>query len=191
MLALSPFITFIGAFILLGTQTSLIKFILAIFIMIGIIILSSDFSTDFKELNKFHTNNLFPPLMASLLFGISSIPSKVLLSNLAAINAPTLYMFRATIIGMTSFIFMRPNLQTLGLKEYKLIWFQGFLAILTWVSLYYALSRGNPGITMTLANTAPMFAIILGALFLGEKITKKKAISVILILCFSVLMIFA
>ncbi|MBI4652666.1 DMT family transporter [Candidatus Kuenenbacteria bacterium] len=72
---------------------------------------------------------------------------------------------------------MRPNLQNLRLKEYKLIWFQGVLAIFTWVSFYYALSKGNPGITITLANTTPMFTILLGALLLREKITKKNNFS--------------
>ncbi|MBI4652667.1 DMT family transporter [Candidatus Kuenenbacteria bacterium] len=103
MLALAPIITFIGAFIFLGTQTSLSKIILAILIMTGIIILSNDFSnfsSGYKKLNEFHKISIFSPIMASIFFGISSIPSKILLSNLSAINAPTLYIFRATIIGM-------------------------------------------------------------------------------------------
>lgn len=191
LLALAPIITFIGAFIFLGTKTSPINFVLAILIMTGIIFLSSDSSSNVKDIKQIHNHSLFAPFMASILFGISSIPSKMLLSNLNAINAPTLYMFRATIIGMISFIFMRPNLQELNLKQYNVIWLQGLLAILTWTSLYYALSKGDPGITMTLANTTPAFTIILGALFLGEKITKRKIISVLLILSFSVLIMFA
>lgn len=188
LLALAPVITFIGAFLFLGTQTSPIKFILAIVIMAGIMFLSADRTTKVQNIKEIHHHSFFAPLMASILFGLSSIPSKALLSNFNAINAPTLYMFRATIIGMTSFIFMRPNLQELNINHYKLIWLQGLLAILTWVSLYYALSKGNPGITMTLANTTPAFTIVFGALFLREKITARKIFSVLLILGFSVLM---
>jgi drug/metabolite transporter (DMT)-like permease len=191
LLALAPIITFIGAFMFLGTTTSPINFILAVLIMGGIIILSGNKVSGIKDVKNIRSHSLFAPLMASILFGLSSIPSKALLSNLSAINAPTLYMFRATIIGMISFIFMRPNLQELGLKHYKLIWLQGLLAIITWTSLYYALSKGNPGITMTLANTTPAFTIVLGALFLREKITIKKIVSVLLILCFSVLIMFS
>jgi len=186
LLALAPAITFIGSFVFLGTETSFIKVIFSICIMLGIIFLS----TDIKNIKKsFHTS-LFAPLMACLLFGLSSIPSKFLLSNLTAINAPTLYMFRATIIGMISFIFMRPNLQSLTTQLYKLIWLQGFLAIIQWVLLYFALSKGNPGITMTLANVSPVFTVFLGYLFLKERITKRKVTSAILIFTFSILIIF-
>lgn len=185
LLALAPIITFIGSFIFLGTETSFIKFTLAVCVMMGIIIMS----TDPKEIKHSFHGSLFAPLMACLLFGLSSIPSKFLLSNLTAINAPTLYMFRATIIGMISFIFMRPNLQSLTTQLYKLIWFQGILAIIQWVSLYLSLSKGNPGITMTLANISPVFTVFLGAFFLKEKITKKKITSSILILIFSILII--
>lgn len=191
LLSMAPIFTFIGSYILLGTKTSPVNFVLAIAIMAGIVFLSDSKISNMKDLRQIHTHSLFAPFMASILFGISSIPSKALLSNLNAINAPTLYMFRATVIGMISFIFMRPNLQELTLKHYRLIWCQGLLAILTWTSLYYALSKGNPGITMTLANTAPAFTIILGALFLGEKITKRKVISVCLILGFSLLIMFS
>jgi drug/metabolite transporter (DMT)-like permease len=191
LLALAPIITFIGAFIFLGTKTSPINFIFALLIMTGIVFLSSDKASDIRDLKHIRSHMLFAPFMASILFGISSIPSKALLSNLNAINAPTLYMFRATIIGMVSFIFMRPNLQKLGIKHYKLIWFRGLLAIMTWTSLYYALSKGNPGITITLANISPAFTIILGALFLRERITNRKVVLVLLILSFSVLMMSA
>jgi drug/metabolite transporter (DMT)-like permease len=186
LLALAPMITFIGSFIFLGTNTSLLKLILSLCIMLGIIFLS----IDLKEIKKSFHSSLFAPLMACLLFGLSSIPSKYLLSNLNAINAPTLYMFRATIIGMISFIFMRPNLQSLTTQLYKLIWFQGFLAIIQWVLLYMALSKGNPGITMTLANISPVFTVFLGYLFLKERITKRKIASAILIFTFSILIIF-
>lgn len=186
LLALAPIITFIGSFLFLGTQTSLIKVVMAICIMLGIIVLS----TDLKDIkNSFHMS-LAAPLAACFLFGLSSIPSKFLLTNLTAINGPTLYMFRATIIGMISFIFMRPNLQSLSTQLYKLIWLQGSLAIAQWVLLYLALSKGNPGITMTLANITPVFTIVFGAFFLKESITKKKLASAFLILFFSILIIY-
>ena len=187
LLALAPIITFIGAFLFLGTQTPLLTVVLALFIMISIIVLSSDGPIRLRSLHK---TTLFAPILASVLYGLSSIPSKMLLSNLNAINAPTLYMFRATIIGMCSFIFMRPNLQKITFHHYRMVWLQGILAIFTWVSLYYALSKGNPGITMTLANTTPVFTIILGALLLRERITAKKLLSTALILIFSAIIVF-
>lgn len=187
MLALAPIITFIGAFLFLGTQTSLVTVLLAIFVMISITTLSSSTPLNLKSLHK---TSLFAPILASVCYGLSSIPSKALLSNLNAINAPTLYMFRATIIGMCSFIFMRPNMQKITFHHYRLIWLQGLLAIITWISLYYALSKGNPGITMTLANTTPVFTIILGAMLLRERVTVKKLLSTILILGFSAIIVF-
>lgn len=187
LLALSPVITFIGSFLFLGTQTSPIIIMFALFIMISIVALSSDSPVNLKS---FHTSALAAPILASVFYGLSSIPSKALLSNFNAINAPTLYMFRATIIGMCSFIFMRPNLQKITFHHYRLIWLQGLLAILMWVALYTALSKGNPGVTMTLSSMAPVFTVIFGALFLRERITFKKILSTILILGFSAAIVF-
>ena len=187
MLALTPAFTFIGSWIFLSNTGSNINILLSFLIITTIVI----FSADWKNLKSFHFNTLLPAISASFFFGISSIPSKYLLTNLEAINAPTLYMFRATIIGMIAFIFMRPNLSKLGNKHYGLIWFQGLLAITTGVSLYYALSKGNAGITITLANTVPAFTIILSALFLKEKITLKKLITVLLVLGLSALITFS
>lgn len=187
LLALSPMITFIGAFLFLGTKTSPTAFILAVVIMLGIILLSDASNLKDLSVKNLHSHFLFAPIMASILFGLSSIPSKALLSNIDAINGPTLYMFRATIIGMLSFIFLRPNLQALNVNHYRLVWLQGLLAIITWTLLYQALTIGNPGITMTLANTSPAFAIILSGILLRERVTLRKIVSVLLILGFSLL----
>ena len=186
VLSLTPAFSFIGAWVFLDENTPILHIIIA-FLIIFLIAL---FSVDFKDFRNSRKNTLWPAFYASVLYGISAIPSKMLLDKFNAINAPTLYMFRATIIGMIAFIFMRPNLQNLPLKSYRLIWFQGILAIITWVSLYYALSKGNTGITITLSNISPVFTVFLGYLFLREKITFRKGILILLILILSSLITF-
>jgi len=61
------------------------------------------------------------------------------------------------------------------------------VVISQWGLLYWALSRGQAGVTITLANITPIFVFILGGLFLHEKITGKKVLASILIVGLSLM----
>jgi drug/metabolite transporter (DMT)-like permease len=126
-------------------------------------------------------------LSAAVLFGISAIPAKELLTNQAAINSPTLYMYRAALIALFSLIFFRFEINSLSLKQYKLIFARGLFVISQWLLLYYALSKGSAGVTVTLGNITPIFVFILAALFLREKVTIKKALTAVAVLALSLL----
>jgi drug/metabolite transporter (DMT)-like permease len=184
ILSLAPVFTFFFGWILLSEKVTITTFILSILIVLLIIW----FSADKKTFSQFKIDTLKPALIASFLFGLSAIPAKELLTNEAAINSPTLYMYRAALIAMFSLIFFNFQIKGISTKQYRLIFFRGLFVIGQWLLLYYALTAGSAGVTITLANITPVFVFILGALFLKEAITTKKLLAALSVVILSLLL---
>lgn len=178
ILSLAPAFTFLFGWLVLGDIVSISTYFLSVVIILLVLV----FSIDFSNLRAFKSDTLIPALMSSFLFGISAIPSKILLTNLAAINAPTLYMFRAGLIGIFAVIFFGFSLNHISVKKYGLIFVRGLFVIAQWILLYVALSQGNAGVSVTLGNITPIFVFILSVIFLKENPTLKKFIVSALIL---------
>jgi drug/metabolite transporter (DMT)-like permease len=170
VLSLAPGFTFLFGWLFLGDVVSARIFALTIAIILLIII----FSTNFKDFKHFRAATLMPALAASFLFGISAIPSKELLSQLHAINAPTLFMFRGILIALLAFLFFRKPARMPTTRQYELIFVRGLFVITQWLLLYYALSKGNAGVTVTLGNITPIFVFAFSVIFLKERATFKK-----------------
>ena len=126
-----------------------------------------------------------PALAAAMLFGISAIPSKMLLIQTDIINPPTFYLFRAGVISFFSLLFFGLPIKNISLKKYGILSFRSVLVLGQMMLYYYALSLGNAGVTGTLSNITPIFAFVLGIIFLHEKPAWKKAVIAILILALS------
>ncbi|PIN80499.1 hypothetical protein COV16_00855 [Candidatus Woesearchaeota archaeon CG10_big_fil_rev_8_21_14_0_10_34_8] len=183
LLSLAPAFAFIFSFIIIGELVSMHQLLLAFGIIALIIVFSYDFSKKFV-INK---KMLINAVIASFLFGLSAIPSKILLTSLNAINPPTLYMVRGSIIGICGLIFFSSNIKRITISQYRLIFVRGLFVIVQWLLLYFALIKGSIGVTMTLVNTTPIFVFILAIFILKEKPTLKKVISAALILLLSLL----
>ena len=177
LLSLAPIFSFIFSWIFLRDVVNTKTYILAGSITILILF----FSVDFKHIKKFKFHTLIPAITSSLLFGISAIPTKFLL-NSTMINAPTLYMFRSGFIGLLALAYFGNTFQETTKSQYKIIFIRGLFVITQWVLLYYALTKGNTGVSLTLGNITPIFVFIFASLFLGEKPTVKKVITSLLIL---------
>lgn len=184
LLSLAPAFTFFFAWIVLDERTTPLTVITTFLI----IFLTIFFSASKENLARFRSATLTPALLASLLFGISAIPAKILLTSLHAINAPTLYMFRAGFIALLSLLFFNFSIATVTTKQYRKIFFRSLFVIAQWLLLYYALSIGHSGVTLTLGNVTPIFVFVLGTLFLHEHITVKKVVTAGLILSLSLLL---
>ncbi len=183
ILSLAPGFTFFFGFLFLGEVATLATYLIAI----AIIALIIYFSSDLKNFRKFRAATLAPALTASVLFGISAIPSKILLSELGVINAPTLYMFRAGLIGLYALLFFGFTIPTLTVTQYRIIFVRSLFVIAQWVLLYLALTHGTSGVTITLGNITPIFVFLLSTLFLAEKPTFKKLCAALLILALSLI----
>ncbi len=183
LLSLAPVFTFIFSWIFLSDTTSIRSLLFSLIILASIII----FSVDFGNFAAFKHATLWPAILSSVLFGISAIPSKYLLSTLHTINAPTLYMFRAGFIALFALLLFNFSVTSISTKQYRIIFMRGLIVIAQWILLYYALTIGNAGVTVTLGNITPIFVFLLGILFLREKPTLKKFIATVLILALSLL----
>jgi drug/metabolite transporter (DMT)-like permease len=183
VLSLAPGFTFLFGWLVLGNIVSFQTYFLAALIIAGTVF----FSIDFKNYKKFHTTTLKPALISSLLFGISAIPAKILLTNLHAINAPTLYMFRAGFIALFALLFFNFNVAHITIHQFRRIFLRGLIVITQYILLYTALSLGSAGVTLTLGNITPIFVFIFSIIFLKEKPTLKKILTASLILILSLI----
>lgn len=159
--------------------------LLSILGALAIVALIVFISTNWKEWKGFNKETLYPALASAFLFGLSSIPSKYLLSTLDATNPPTLYMLRAALIALFALMTFKDSFSALDLKTYRFIFIRGLFVISQWVLLYYALTLGNTGVAVTLGNITPVFVLFLSIIFLKESFSWKKVLAAIAILILS------
>lgn len=186
VLSISPVFTFILSWFFIFEHISLASYFLCLLIVLLIVI----FSTNSGSIEKMSFKKVQGAIVSSLLFGISAIPAKYLLTTLWAINAPTLYMFRAGIIGLFSLLIFNFGIPKLSLKEYRFIGLRWIVVIIQWTLFYYCISKIPVGVWATIFSTTPIFVFLLSAVFLGEKFTVKKLITSFLVILASVLIYF-
>lgn len=185
ILSLSPWFTFLFWFLILWESVDFYIIIICSLIIFLIILFSSSWKINH---NSFKKEVLFPALISSFLFWISSIPSKYLLNDLWIINAPTLYMFRCWFIALFSLLIFNFSIVWITQKQFRFIFFRWLFVIAQWVLLYYSLSMWSAWIVLTLWNLAPIFVFIISSFFLFEKPTFKKAFSALLIVFLTILL---
>ncbi len=186
VLSLSPLFTFILSGFFIFEKISVITYVLSIIILILIVL----FSTNLESIKKMKFAHMKGAIFSSILFGISAIPAKYLLTTLWSINAPTLYMFRAGIIGLLALLVFNFTIPKLSLKQYRFIGARWIIVIIQRVLFYYSITKIPVGIANTLFSTTPIFVFLLSLLFLWERFTVKKIITCILIVLASVLIYF-
>ncbi len=184
ILSLAPVATFLASAVFLGEYPSLFHIVIALVIM-GLIIIVS---TDWKAWKLFSKATLYPALASSVLFGLSAIPSKYLLSTIVATNAPTLYMIRSALIGLFSLLLFKDSFSALEVKTYRFIFLRGLFVIGQWVLLYYALTLGSTGVAVTVGNITPVFVLFFSILFLKEGFNWKKVLAAVAVVLLSLLL---
>lgn len=184
LLSLAPAFTFFFSWLFIGEIVSLWTYVISSLM----IILIFEFSVDFKHFKKFSAYTLLPALTSSILFGVSAIPTKLLLTSVDTVNAPTVFMLRALLIGVIAVIFFGLPYKSLSARDYKNISLRSLFVIAQWILLYVALTIGTAGESVTLANITPVFVFIMGIIFLREKFTIKKCITAVLVLILSFLL---
>lgn len=175
ILALSPTFAFIGSWLLLDLAEPWYMYVIAGIIMIAVVW----FSMDRKRILF-----IMPALVTAACFGLSVLPTKLLLSD-GTTNAPTLYMLRAALIGFITLLVFGTRLKNVTKKQFGFIILRSAIVSTSWILFYYALAQGDVGIVSTLGATAPVFVFIIGVAFLKEKMTLKKFLAAGLIVVLS------
>jgi drug/metabolite transporter (DMT)-like permease len=179
--ALAPAFSFVFSWIFLADFVTIKQFVLSIGIMLSIIIFSYKPSSNIISDNK----AIISAITAAVLFGLSAIPAKYLLST-GATNAPTLYEMRAGLIGLASILIWGSGFKALKVSYFRFIFPRSMLVIAQWLLLYLALSKGNAGVTLTLANVTPFFVAVASYFLFGDRFTMRKVAAVSLVIILSV-----
>lgn len=175
ILALSPVFAFVASWLFLGLAEPWYMYLVAGVIMIAVVWFSMDRKTILFAL---------PALLTAACFGLSALPTKLLLSDLTT-NAPSLYMLRAAIIGLITLVVFGSRLKTVSRKQFGFIILRSVIVSTSWILFYYALAQGDISIVSALGATAPVFVFILGVTFLKEKMTWRKLLAAGLIVVLS------
>src|SRR5574340_213028 len=119
------------------------------------------------------------PLMAALLFGVNIYPVRTLLVN-EWTNPYTYYLLRAPVIAAATWLALRPRLDWVNAKRGGLTAGRLVVVIGQWLLLLTALQAGSPGVVKALADSSPLFVLLLSGLVLKEKVGKWQAVGALL-----------
>lgn len=182
LLSLAPIFTFIAAYFFLDQGLKPEHFT-----ALALLLLIVAFSKEGHELKTLGRQTILPALGFSLLFGLSAIPIKLLLSHYEFTNAASLYWMRSILIALLILPFSMDSL-TVSKKMLAHIFARSCFVIIGWVLLYHAIKLGDASIVMTLGNLTPIFVFIFAALFLKERITPLRGITALLAILVSILL---
>jgi len=171
---MQPLFTIILAFFVYGSER---RFEVLIFALIASISLIA------AHIKKHHIN--FDKYSVSLLvgclfFAIELVASKPILNFYSPF---TFYFVRCVFISVIMFLMFRPKFKNLGGKKNNLlILLVGVMWAVYRVILYYGYLSYGIIFTTTLFILAPVFLLIIAAIFMKEKMTVRQIVSTIIIL---------
>ncbi|HBY74266.1 MAG TPA: hypothetical protein DEG44_06300 [Candidatus Kerfeldbacteria bacterium] len=175
ILALSPAFAFVASWVFLDLAEPWYMYAIAGIIMLAVVW----FSMDRKRILF-----ILPAVVTAACFGLSALPTKLLLSDVTT-NAPTLYMLRAAMIGFITLLVFGTRFKNVSTKQFGYIILRSAIVSTSWILFYYALVQGDVGIVSTLGATAPVFVFIIGIAFLKERMTWQKLLAAGLIVLLS------
>lgn len=175
--SLSPIFSFIFVMLLIPSEFTSIKLaVVCITVTLSVLILNLEKDLPLSSMLK--KENIFA-LFSAILFGLSSVFSKILLSNF--VNVLTFYWVRSIVIALFFLFIFKPKLHSIMNKNLIQIVFRDIFVVLQWLLFYFSIQFSNLILAVTLSNTTPLFTLITARLFLNEKLTLKKLLASFLI----------
>lgn len=178
--ALAPLFTTVFAVMFLPEAFRIDAVIAGITITVAAYIINVDRDSLFAPLQELHRSGRYYPLLSGLLFGLSAVPVKLLLSTYDAVSPATLYWVRAALITVVFILVFRPQLRGHGRRVTGWVMARAGVIAVSWLLFYVAIQRLNVIVAVALAYTTPMFTLLLAHQRLGEAITMRRVIAVIL-----------
>lgn len=194
LLSLSPLFTLLlsmtAAFVPApGWQTSAA----VVVIVTGIVILQHDKGANEGALTPGDGNRyvrLLAPLGAALIFGATILAANYLFRQ-GMTNPYTYYFLRSLSIVLLAQFFFRPDYRWLTRSILPVTLGRAVVVLAQWLLLLYALQGGNPAAVKAVSDASPLFVLLFAGVFLQEKITRRKATGVVLIVIGLVLLALA
>lgn len=121
------------------------------------------------------------PLAAALLFGLNVFVIKMLFNN-DWCNPYTYYLLRALVVALVGGVLFRPNLR--WLTRSTLLFSAGRLIIVItqWMLLLAALEIGNPAGVKALADSSPLFVVMLSGVLIKERLQPWRVLGAVLVI---------
>ncbi len=131
-------------------------------------------------------------LLAAFFAALVAIFSKVGLKNVDTTLATTVraVVMATLLLGAALFLGKMPLLKTIDNQALAFIIFSGIAGALSWLFYFLALKTGPVDGVAALDRLGVVFVVVLAALFLGEAITIKSFIGLILIILGAFLLVF-
>jgi len=99
------------------------------------------------------------------------------------INAPIpiLNLIRVLFIALVTHFTLKPNDKWVTLKNLRTTWWRALCVLVQWMLLLHALTIGNPAIVKAIADSLPLFVILIAVLLYKEKLSRNTIAGSVLI----------
>ena len=181
IVGIAPFFATIVAIGILGEHFSFLVFLGMASIIFGIFVLSKGRI----EKKSFKKRDVLLPLGSALFGGFSIAITKRGLQDLAdPLGAGALVLTMALLVALLFVLFNRKTLElrASSFSDIKFPLLAGVSLTAAFFLNFSALKMGEVSIVAPLMSTFPLFAVLLGAVFLKERITQKMFLGMIFIL---------
>lgn len=180
--ALAPLFTTMFALLFLPATVTGEAVLAGVAITAAVYTLNVDRDALLAPLTRIRRSRQYYPLLSGVLFGLSAIPVKLLLTTYGAANPATLYWLRAGLITVLFIAVFRPPLRGHGQRLLAWVGLRAGVIAISWLLFYLAIQQLNVVIAVALAYTTPMFTLLIANRRLGETITVRRLIAISIIL---------
>lgn len=184
--ATSPLWTAIVSSIVFPSQAGPVAFIATCAIVLGVYLIETDAGVRFRD--QFLRKETYYVVVSAIVFGATTIPMRLLMTEWGLINAPTLYWIRAMIIAGVLMVALRPAVRELEARLHGIIVVKAAFVALQWTLMLYAVSRFNVVLSKALSQTVPVFVAIIAWSVLDEPLTARNIVAIGLIVSVVILL---
>lgn len=134
------------------------------------------------------------PFLGALLHGMTNFIDKYLIERYFnhdgenAIGSLILFSAFFAVVALPVIYFIEPAVLTLPLANVLMLLVNGIIGTVVIILYLYALNEDETSTIMTLTQTTPVFAYILGVIFLNELLTGRQIFAALLIITGAVLL---
>lgn len=182
VLSLSPAVSlFFVPLFRIGSDIPAYGFAGIILVSGGLVILSREARNHGESAAGKAGRAIWLPLAAALLYGFNVFVIKVLFDH-GWTNPYTYYLLRAFLIAAVWFALFKPDHRWLTRRALLVTSARLTVVIAQWMALLAALALGHPAGVKALADSSPLFVLILNFFLTGEKINVRQALGALVIL---------
>lgn len=186
----STVLTMILAFIILGEEITLLKFIAMILIGVGTYLMIEKKDTEVKEAkgNKWLLYAFGSALFASLTAILGKIGIKNIDSNLGTAIRTIVVLIMAWIIVFVTK--KQGEIKNIDKKSWLFICMSGITTGLSWLCYYKALQDGPASVVVPIDKLSILITVLFSRLFLKEKLNVKSGIGLTVVVIGTLMLIF-